>query len=156
MYRRAPKSRGGNCSNFTVVAAAGEKWRKASVRWRMVEPQPCLRASAKIKCLHQKVPGWYVRSFLFRVQKVVSTCFPILITILVRDCPIRQIVASDPRHQITFMANWRAHTGGHIWRTFVTHLEHIANGFLTHWSTKTLIAHLCNIYPAHFMLILLN
>ena len=97
-----------------------------------------------------------IRSFLSRVQKVVLTCFPLLITIVMSDCPIRQIVASDPRHQITFMANWRAHTGGHIWRTFVTHLEHIANEFLTHWSTKTLIAHLCNIYPAHFMLILLN
>ena len=152
MYRRAPKSRGGNCSNFTVVAAAGEKWRKASLRWSLNRVSAQVpRSNVSIK----KFPDDMYQVFSFQSSKgFFSTCFPILITIVMRDCPIRQIVASDPRHQITFMANWRAHTGGHIWRTFVTHLEHIANGFLTHWSTKTLIAHLCNIYS--HMLILHN
>ena len=90
------------------------------------------------KCQDQMSPSKSSR--MICITGFFSTWFPLHITIVMWDCPIRQIVASDPRHQITFMANWRVHSWStlgthldHIWNTFVTHLEQISSTLWTNW-----------------------
>ena len=120
--------------------------------WGEVEPQPCLRASAKIKCLHQKVPGWYVSGLFFsefkRLFQLVSHSSSRSWCEIVQFGKLWPLIhAPNHFHGKLEGTHWGPHLEN-ICNTFEAHCQRVSHA-LEHKDIN------CTSMQ-HFMLILLN